>query len=65
MDRPPSSNAYILYQNMVRVWQSMFLPASGCALLGLLCLAYAALLPLVGVTVGWYWKFRPRLGTQD
>jgi phosphohistidine phosphatase SixA len=73
--RPPSSSAWILYQNMLRTWNYLFTPASVAAVLGLALLGYGALRP-----TGWTWlpigaavlttatachRFRPVLGSQD
>jgi hypothetical protein len=73
--RPPSSAAWILYQNMLHVWTFLFTPATVAVAVGLLALAYAALEPgwpegvitavvLIGVTV-YGLSRRPVLGSQD
>jgi hypothetical protein len=73
--RPPSSAAWILYQNMLHVWTFLFTPATVAVAVGLLALGYAALEPgwleglitalvLVGCTVYGLWQ-RPVLGSQD
>ncbi len=75
VQRPPSSRTWVLYQNMIRVWNWLFAPATGAAIAGLLLLAYAAFRPNWIVVVGavplllvfaWYYRhFRPALGTED
>ena len=75
MARPPSSAAWILYQNMLRVWTYLFTPATAAVITGLLALAYAALEPglLEGAVaasvlagVAFYAARRgPALGAQD
>ncbi|MET9078614.1 hypothetical protein ABZX95_42310 [Streptomyces sp. NPDC004232] len=74
--RPPSSAAWVLYQNMMRVWRYLFttatvLTASGIALLGYSALGIPAWLAIVlvlglgAVVRAWTWWFWPVLGTQD
>ncbi|MEU3355181.1 hypothetical protein [Streptomyces sp. NPDC037389] len=74
--RPPSSAAWVLYQNMMRVWSYLFttatvLTASGIALLGYGALGFPAWLAIVivlglgAVVRAWTWWFWPVLGTQD
>jgi phosphohistidine phosphatase SixA len=73
--RPPSSVNWILYQNMLRVWNRLFTPATALVLLGLLLLAYAALEPhwalavgagVVAVATGGYVRwFQPDIGSED
>jgi phosphohistidine phosphatase SixA len=75
--RPPSSATWILYQNMIRVWNSLFVPATGAVLLGLAALSLAVVHPdhrwyalgvalLLGAVFTSYWRrFSPRLGTED
>jgi phosphohistidine phosphatase SixA len=73
--RPPSSSLLVLHQNMIRVWNWIFTPATIAAIGGLALLAYAALDPgwievviAVGAAaaiVAWYRFFRPVLGTED
>ncbi len=43
VSRPPSSAAWVLYQNMVRTWRSLFLPATFLVAAGLILLAADAL----------------------
>jgi hypothetical protein len=73
--RPPSSAAWVLYQNMLHVWTFLFTPATVAVVLGLLALAYAALEPgwlegvvgalvLIAFTFYGLWR-RPVLGSQD
>lgn len=73
--RPPSSAAWVLYQNMLYIWTFVFTPATVAVIVGLLALAYAALDPgwlegvlaslfLVGVTF-YALQHRPVLGSQD
>jgi len=73
--RPPSSAAWILYQNMLYVWTYLFTPATFAVLFGLLALAYAALdpgwIPGVFVALGlalatsYALRHGPVLGSQD
>ena len=73
--RPPSSAAWVLYQNMMHVWTFLFTPATVAVIVGLLALAYSAFEPTWGeglvvgavlVVVGWYALRRgPVLGSQD
>lgn len=73
--RPPSSAAWILYQNMTRVWNWMFTPATISVLLGLLLLAIGVFQPGLPASVMlfaglvilliMYRRFRPTLGTED
>jgi phosphohistidine phosphatase SixA len=75
VQRPPSSATWVLYQNMIRVWNWLFTPATWAVVLGLLVLAHAVFQPgwIVAVIVslallafGWYYRrFRPTLGTED
>ncbi|WP_028065470.1 hypothetical protein [Solirubrobacter soli] len=73
--RPPSSAAWVLYQNMMHIWTFLFTPATVAVLVGLIALAYAALdlsglatvivaIVLVAATV-YGLRQRPVLGTQD
>jgi hypothetical protein len=73
--RPPSSAAWILYQNMLHVWTFLFTPATVAVGVGLVALAYAALEPgwleglitslvLLAFTV-YGLRRRPVLGSQD
>jgi hypothetical protein len=73
--RPPSSAAWILYQNMLHVWTFLFTPATVAVAIGLLALAYAALEPgwLEGLIASlvllafmvYALLRRPVLGSQD
>ena len=73
--RPPSSAMWVLYQNMIRVWDSMFTPATWAVGLGVLFLAAAVFDPdpitaLVGIALLIVFdlyrrRFRPVLGTED
>jgi hypothetical protein len=76
VDRPPSSAAWILYQNMMRVWRNLFTSASLIAGIAITLLAYAALrlrpwqllavgVPAVIVAGFWVWWSRPVLGSED
>jgi hypothetical protein len=38
--RPPSSDSWILYQNMMRIWYCLFTPATYAVVIALLFLAY-------------------------
>lgn len=75
--RPPSSALWVLYQNMMRIWYSLFTVATCSVLLGLFFMAYAVFKPaqpywMIGVVaVGvfifyiYYKHFGPKLGAQD
>jgi hypothetical protein len=74
--RPPSSAAWILYQNMMRIWRNLFTLASGFVGVGLGLLGYAALRlgPWSSAAVGFgillvaalaTWWSRPVLGSED
>jgi hypothetical protein len=75
--RPPSSALWVLYQNMMRIWYSLFTVATCSVLLGLFFMAYAVFKPeqpywMIGiVAVGvisfyfYYKHFGPKLGAQD
>jgi hypothetical protein len=73
--RPPSSRTYVLYQNMVRIWQRLFIPATFFVMAGMGLLGYVALdlswwqgllaAAAALLVVGWYFISRPRLGTED
>ena len=76
VDRPPSSAAWILYQNMMRVWRNLFTLASLLVGAGIVLLGYAALRlrPWQALVVGipallavglWVWWSRPVLGSED
>ena len=74
--RPPGPASWVLYQNMTRVWNGLFTPATWSVLLGVMLLALAlfrpaglmllgifALLAAAGISL--YFIFRPVLGTED
>jgi hypothetical protein len=73
VQRPPSSAAWVLYQNMVRVWKRLFTPAAWAVIGGMLVLAYAVFHPpwyvvvlillLLGIFSWYYRRSRPVLGT--
>ena len=77
VERPPSSNVWVLYQNMMRVWNWMFTPATYCVLFGLVAIGYAvfkpkpllyfiiAIVALTVICILYYRHFRPTLGTED
>ncbi|MCL4298024.1 MAG: hypothetical protein KJ077_19935 [Anaerolineae bacterium] len=75
VQRPPSSATWILYQNMMRVWNWMFTPATYAVVAGLLFLAHAVVqfTPIIwGLVLFWvvvfavyYRRLRPTLGTED
>lgn len=75
VQRPPGSATWVIYQNMVRIWNYLFTPATAAVILGLLMLAYAAFQPdvvrallmvfLLVLIVFYYRNFRPTLGTDD
>lgn len=49
--RPPSSAAWVLYQNMLHIWWFLFTPATIAVVLGLSLLAYASIKPGLVVAV--------------
>ena len=73
--RPPSSAAWVLYANMMRVWQWLFTPATVCVGLALAVPAVVLMKPQwwvlllillpVALTFGWWGWFRPVLGSED
>jgi phosphohistidine phosphatase SixA len=75
--RPPSSAAWVLYQNMMHVWSGLFTPAVVLVCIGLTFLGLAVLQPqpLIGAVVAivalailfrpLYRILGPRLGSQD
>jgi phosphohistidine phosphatase SixA len=77
--RPPSSSAWVLYQNMMRIWMRTFISATVLVALALLAFCLAILKPskwfdwwplaaaLVGALLLFAWSYasRPRLGAQD
>lgn len=73
--RPPSSAAWVLYANMMRVWTWLFTPATVCAGLALAVPAVVLMKPQwwvfllilisVALTFGWWGWFRPVLGSED
>jgi phosphohistidine phosphatase SixA len=73
--RPPSSGTYVLYQNMIRVWQRLFLPGTFFVMTGIGLLGYVALDlnwwegAIAGATalgvIACYLAARPHLGTED
>ena len=76
VDRPPSSAAWVLYQNMMRIWRNLFTTASVLVGAGIAMLGYAALrlqpwqvlaigLPTLLVLTFWVWWSRPVLGSED
>jgi phosphohistidine phosphatase SixA len=75
VQRPPGSDLWILYQNMVRIWYRLFTPATWAVVFGLLILAYDAfrpnlvvaliLVPVLGLFWLYLWSSRPSLGTDD
>ncbi len=75
VQRPPSSATWVLYQNMIRVWNWLFTPATWAVIAGLLSLAHAVfhpswiavagVAPLLLAFARYYRHFRPTLGTED
>jgi hypothetical protein len=73
--RPPSSSAWVVYRNMMRIWYTLFTPATLLVAAALIVLASALLrLPAIGyvlVAVAaaglglWRFWFRPVLGSED
>jgi hypothetical protein len=56
--RPPSSVILITYQNMQRVWVKAFIPAVIVTMLGLLSLAYAAVVQVLALALQNVWEAR-------
>jgi hypothetical protein len=75
VQRPPSSAAWVLYVNMMRVWRGLFTPATACVVAALTMLAAAALqlqaaqiivaVPAAAVVGALVYWFRPVLGSED
>ena len=75
VERPPSSDAWVLYQNMMRIWRNLFTAASALAFAGTVLFAFAALRITGWVAVvsavtavlvtGWIYRSRPVLGSED
>jgi hypothetical protein len=76
VDRPPSSAAWVLYQNMMRVWRNLFTSASLLVGAAIALLGYGALrlrpwpalavgVPAVFIVGFWVWWSRPVLGSED
>jgi len=80
VQRPPSSAAWVLYQNMMRVWSNAFVPATALGGSGALLVTIALVRPsddpawiavavAVAVVVGSTWLIarsaRPQLGVSD
>jgi hypothetical protein len=76
VERPPSSSAWILYQNMMRIWTYRFTVAVVVVLIATGLLGYGALrvntFALVATTMvaapvvfWWLWRTRPVLGSND
>ena len=79
VSRPPSSSAWVLYQNMMRIWNRTFVPATVLVGLAVILLAQASLRPdsprdwwvlpaavvELALVMAWTRVNRPRLGTQD
>jgi phosphohistidine phosphatase SixA/protein-S-isoprenylcysteine O-methyltransferase Ste14 len=74
--RPPSSAAWILYQNMMRIWRNLFTAASVCVGIGIVLLCYGALglkpwsaigggAVILLVVSAWIRWSRPVLGSED
>jgi phosphohistidine phosphatase SixA len=77
--RPPSSSAWVLYQNMMRIWTWTFIPATALVGIALIAFAQSIVEPhepsdwwLVPVAVfgavallAWTWFSRPRIGAED
>lgn len=76
VERPPSSSAWVLYQNMMRIWRNLFTVASGLVIVATALLAYAALrvpwwmvlivTPPAAALLSWWLLYsRPILGSED
>ena len=75
VERPPSSDAWVLYQNMMRIWRNLFTTASALAFAATVLFAFAALC-ITGWVAGlsavaallvawWIYRSRPVLGSED
>jgi hypothetical protein len=76
VQRPPSSTAWVLYVNMMRVWRGLFTPATACVVIALALLSSVVLhlgwIPMVAIVLPAsailallvFW-FRPILGSED
>jgi hypothetical protein len=75
VQRPPSSTAWVLYQNMMRVWRNLFSSASLLVGAGIALLGYGALrlkpwtalwlvVPAVAIALWVRWS-QPVLGSED
>lgn len=76
VQRPPSSAAWVLYVNMMRVWRGLFSTATVCVVTALAVLAggvlqvswltlTAIVLPAAAITTLLIYHFRPVLGSED
>jgi hypothetical protein len=75
VERPPSSDAWVLYQNMMRIWRNLFTVASALAFAATVLFAIAALRIEGWVAAGsavaalvviwWIYRSRPVLGSED
>jgi hypothetical protein len=78
--RPPSPDQLVIYQNMMRVWSRLFVPATACIFVGVALMALAlvrapnleALVPWIAIeavvaaaVLGYIWAMRPILGVED
>ncbi|NGO55563.1 hypothetical protein [Allomesorhizobium camelthorni] len=54
--RPPSSAAWVLYANMLRIWTLRFVPAIWCAVLAPVLLAYSLIVGRLWPDRNWLWS---------
>jgi hypothetical protein len=75
VERPPSSDAWVLYQNMMRIWRNLFTVASALGFAATVLFAFAALRISGWVAAGsgaaalllawWIYRSRPIIGSED
>ena len=75
--RPPSSSAWIIYRNMMRIWGTLFVPATLLVLAAFTLLAISLLewnatvwawlpgIAILAIVLLWKRNFRPVLGSED
>jgi len=76
---PPSSDSWVLYQNMQRTWRLLFVPATYATAIGIVGFAAGRIEPspttalvlfvpaaaVITITAWWGWRSRPILGARD
>jgi hypothetical protein len=50
--RPPSADLIVIYQNMIRVWSRLFMPATAFTAIGVACMGLALVRPPDPGTIG-------------